>query len=201
MLYCATQPDRIYTAVVDAALTEARGWATDPHRWRTHAPHVVEGFPAHEAPQTALPKLQAAHRKIQVYRMSHFFWVVLYDVLSAYANRHNAHSRRTSGMQVDLMPMIGGFRCGPLRMASILATFWWDLDCFPEAVRDRTLVLPPVSHRIRGGAERYAPAVPGLVEITCPQWARNPDAAELRTPGMTVPHYPLFIASAVVDTW
>lgn len=201
MLYFATKPDSVYSAVVDAALTDACSWVSDPRRCHAHAPHIVEGFPGHEAPQTALPKLQAAHRQSTVYRMNHFFWVFLYDVMSGYASRHNARFHGRSGVPTELMPMIGSFRCGPLRMASIVATFWWDLDCFPEVARDMTLVSPPPSHRNRGGRERYAPVGEGLVEIRHPKWARNPDAAELETPGLIVPRYPLFTAPVVADTW
>jgi hypothetical protein len=134
-----------------------------------------------------------------VYRISHFFWVLLYDVLAAYTARHNAHFTHKWSNHVDTMPKIGPHRCGPIRMPSIVATFWWDLSCFPEATLDRTLIPPPPSHRARGGPERYAPAADGLVEIRHPRWAMNPDAAELDIPGLTVPHYPLFTATAVYN--
>jgi hypothetical protein len=86
-------------------------------------------------------------------------------------------------------------------MPSIVATFWWDLSCFPVATLDRTFIPPPARHRVRGGPERYAPTADGLVEIAHPKWATNADAAELSTPGLTVPHYPLFTAPAVVNAW
>jgi hypothetical protein len=199
MLYVATKPDALFTTLVDAALSDARSWAEDSHGWLTWACHVVEGFPAHEAPRTAIPKLQSAHRKPSVYRMSPLFWVLLYDVLEAYTTRHNAHFNHKPSHHVDTLPMIGPYRCGPIRMPSVIATFWWDLSCFPEAARDRTLIPPPPAHRARGGPERYAPASDGLVEIPCPKWGINPDAAELDIPGLTVPQYPLFTAPAVYN--
>ena len=201
MLYFATKPDPLLTALVDAALADALSWADDSRRWLACAPHVVEGFPAHEGPRSAIPKLHSAHRKSTVYRMSHFYWVFLYDVLAAYTTRHNARFGRKPSISIDTMPTIGSCRCGPIRLPSIVATFWWDLWCFPEAALDRTLIPPPASHRARGGPERYAPAAAGLVEITHPIWAANPDAAELNSPGLTVPQYPLFTAPAVCTAW
>jgi hypothetical protein len=69
------------------------------------------------------------------------------------------------------------------------------------ATLDRTFIPPPARHRARGGPERYAPAAAGLIEIAHPKWATNADAAELSTPGITVPRYPLFTAPAVVNAW
>jgi len=201
MLYFATKPDPLFTALVDSALTDAHSWLADSRRWLTAAHHVVEGFPAHEAPRTAIPRLQSAHRKSNVYRMDHFFWVLLYDVLAAYSTRHNAHFSRKPSIHVETMPMIGPYRCGPIQVPSIVAMFWWDLSCFPEAALDRTLISPPAAHRARGGPERYASGADGLVEIRHTKWATNPDAAELSTPGLAVPHYPLFTAPAVCGGW
>lgn len=201
MLYFATKPDPLFTALVDAALTDALGWADGSRRWLTCAHHVVEGFPAHEAPRTAIPKLQTAHRKPVVYRMNHFFWVLLYDVLAAYTMRHNAHFSHKPSIPIDTMPTIGAYRCGPVHLPSIVATYWWDLWCFPEATLDRALIPPPAVHRVRGGPERYASATDCFVEIARPNWASNPDAAELRFPGLAVQHYPLFTAPAVCHLW
>jgi hypothetical protein len=201
MLYFATKPDLLFTALIDAALTDARSWTDDSRRWLTCARHVVEGFPTHEGPRTAIPRLQTAHRKSIVYSMNHFFWVLLYDVLAAYSMGHNARLPHKPSISVDALPMIGTCRCGPVQLSSIVATFWWDLWCFPEAALDRTLIPPPATHRARGGPERYAPAADGLVEVMRPKWATNPDAAELSTPGATVPHYPLFTAPAVCNAW
>ena len=201
MLYFATKPDLLFSALIDAALSDALSWVDDSGRWLTRAHHVVEGFPNHEAPRTAIVKLQSAHRRSSAYCMNHFFWVLLYDVLAAYATRHNTHFSRKSSVHVDAMPLVGSYRCGPIRMPSIVATYWWDLECFPDAALDRALIPPPSTHRVRGGSERYAPAADGLVAITRLRWATNPDAAELSTPGLTVPHYPLFAATAVCNAW
>lgn len=201
MLYFATEPDLLFTALVDAALTDALSWADDSRRWLTWAHHVAEGFPNHETSRIAIPKLHSAHRKSAVYRMNHFFWVLLYDTLTAYATRHNAHIFRQPSIHADTMPLIGSYRCGPIQMPSVVATFWWDLGCFPDAALDGVLIPPPSTHRVRGGPGRYAPAAEGLVEIARPKWATNPDAAELKTPGLTVPQYPLFIAPAVCNAW
>jgi len=201
MLYFATKPDALFSALVDAALTDALTWADDSRRWLAWVHHAAEGFPNHEAPRTAVVRLLSAHRKAAVYRMNHFFWVVLHDILMAYATRHNAHFSRRPSAHADTMPLIGSYRCGPIRMPSVVATFWWDLWCFPDATLDRALVPPPSAHRIRGGPERYASTADGLVEIACPKWAANPDAAELKTPGITVPQYPLFTAPAVSSAW
>lgn len=201
MLYFATKPDPLFNALVDTALGDALSWAEDSRRWRTCARHVVEGFPNHDGLRTAVPRLRSAHRKTAAHRMSHVFWVLLYDVLAAYTACHNAQIPRRPGVLVDAMPTIGPYRCGPIRLPSIVATFWWDLWCFPEATLDPTLVPPPANHRARGGPERYAPAAAGLVEIAHPRWAANPDTADLATPGLAVPHYPLFAAPAVCNAW
>lgn len=201
MLYFATKPDSLFTALVDAALVDALNWADDVRRWATWAQHAAEGFPNHEAPRSAILKLHAAHRKPAVYRMSHFFWVALYDILAAYATHHNAHFSRRPSLHPDAMPLIGSYRCGPIRMPSVVATYWWDLWCFPDAALDRSLVPPSSGHRIRGGPERYSPPADGLVEIARPKWAANPDAMELQIPGITVPQYPLFTAPAVSGAW
>lgn len=201
MLYVATKPDALFTTLVDAALADALAWADDSRRWLAWVHHAAEGFPNHEAPRTAVPRLHSAHRKPVVYRMNHFFWVVLYDILTAYATRHNARFSRRPSAHADTLPLIGSYRCGPIQMPSVVATFWWDLWCFPDATLDRALVSPPAAHRIRGGPERYASAADGLVAIACPKWAANPDAAELKTPGITVPQYPLFTAPAVSSAW
>jgi hypothetical protein len=201
MLYFATKPDPLFTALIDAALTDAFTWVADSQRWLTWAHHAAEGFAGHEAPRTAVLKLHAAHRKPAVYRMSHFFWVVLYDILTAYATRHNARFSRRPSAHADTLPPIGSYRCGTIQMPSVVATYWWDLWCFPDVTLDRALVSPPAAHRIRGGPERYASTADGLVEIACPKWAANPDAAELKTPGITVPQYPLFTAPAVSSAW
>lgn len=147
MLYVATKPDSLFTALVDAALTGALSGADDSRRWRNWAHHVVEGFPNHEAPRTAILKLQSVHRKSTAYRMNHFFWVLLYDVLAAYAMRHNTHFSHKPHVHVDTGPLIGSYRCGPIQMPSIVATFWWDLRCFPDATLDRALIPPPSTHR------------------------------------------------------
>lgn len=201
MLYFATKPDSLFTALIDAALTDALTWVEDARRWRAWAHHAAEGFPNHEAPRTAVLKLHAAHRKAAVYRLSHFFWVALYDILTAYAARHNAHFSRKASLHADGMPRIGSYRCGPIQIPSVVATYWWDLWCFPDAALDRSLVPPPSRHRLRGGPERYAPPADGLVEIAQPKWAANPDAAELQIPGLTVPRYPLFTEPAAYGGW
>ncbi len=201
MLYVATKPDPLFVALVDTALADALDWADDPRRWLTRAHHVAEGFPNHEAPRTAILKLRSAHGRPAVYRMSHFFWVLLYDTLAAYATRHNIRVSRTPSAHAETLPPLGSYRCGPIQIPSIVATFWWDLCCFPDAVRDRELIPPPSAHRLRGGPERYAPAADGLLEIARPKWATNPDAAELTTPGLTLPRYPLFTAPAICNAW
>jgi hypothetical protein len=201
MLYFATRPDPVFTAVIDAALATAANWVDIPECWQTLAHHVVDGFPRHENPRAALTKLQAAHRSPAVHRMSHFYWVLFYDCVAAYIKTHNGRIPRAHVTGAEQMPAIGPFRVGRIDLSSVVATYCWDLGFFPDAVGDRSLIPPPVTHRTRGGADRYATSANGLDPIRQPRWDHNPDAAELANPAVGIARYPMFTAPAVLDAW
>jgi len=201
MLYFATQPDPVFTAIVDAALATAATWVDIPECWQTFAHHVVDGFPRHEEPRAALTKLHAAHRSSAVHRMSHFYWVLFYDCVSAYVRAHNGRISRPHIIDAEQIPAIGPFRVGPIDLSSVVATYCWDLDFFPDGVGDPSLSHPPVTHRTRGGPDRYATSAGGLASIRQPRWDSNPDAAELANAAVGIARYPMFTAPAVLDAW
>jgi hypothetical protein len=198
MLYLATRPDPFLTALIDDALTAALGWADDPVRWRVLAPHVGEGFGREEGPHLALENLRRAHRSPGVFRMSHAYWMLLFDCLDARVTRHSANlAKATSDRRGRALP-VGPFRVGPIDLAQIVAHFFWDLWCFPEAAFDDALASPPVAHRVRGGAERYAPTAQGLAAIAEPRWAKAPlEAASPASAHGQMCRYPLNISAFI----
>ena len=201
MLYFATQPDPVFSTLISAALTDAATWIDDPAQWRVRAFHAEEGFPRHEAPPEALTRLLAAHRHPSLFAMSHFYWVLLYDCLAAYIAQHNRRIPPRPALPESSMPAVGPFHVGTLDLRSIVAEYFWDLQCFPETVAEHSLVPPPITHRTRGGLERYATPSQGFARITVPRWAPNIDAAELTNPAISIPKYPLSTAQAILEAW
>jgi hypothetical protein len=201
MLYFATKPDDMLTILVDRALSAAAGWAADPLLWNSMAQHADFDSARREAPRVALGRLLQAHRSPVVYRMSHSYWRLLFDSLAAYARLHNVQLPRKRLFLEDDLPAIGPFRIGVIDLRSLVATFFWDLQCFPDDVFVDNLVPPPPAHRLRGGGERYAPEAQGLVPIATPQWSENHDARMLAAPTGGIPRYPVSVPAAVVDAW
>jgi len=201
MLYYATQPDLVFLAIVESALVGAGTWVEDPACWRRLAHHVAEGYPRHEAPRTELTRLHRAHRSPTIQRMSTLYWVLLHDCLAAYVSDHNGRLRPGRALGTLGLSAVGPFQVGMIDLPTIVATYYWDLTCFPESAADRSLAPPPIAHRVRGGPERYAPPASGFAPIGQPRWARNPDAGEFINPAIGILRYPLFTAPAVLDAW
>jgi hypothetical protein len=200
MLYFATKPDPVIAAIVNEALTAAAQSAEVPGHRNVPAQHFNEGACVHEEPHLALEKLRRAHRGSGVYRMSHSYWVLLFDCLAMYVARHNMRVPKNMIGKED-MPPIGSFRVGPIDLLRVVTEYFWDLWCFPDAAFDNALVPPPVAHRTRGGSERYAPTSQGLVPIALPKWRENVDATVFNNPNVGVPRYPMSTAPAVADAW
>ncbi len=199
MLYFATKPDRILTALVDNALIAAASWEADPLMWNAIARHAEFDSAHRESPRIALKKLLQAHLSPAVYRMSHSYWRLLYDILAAYATRHNARLPRKPMFEEEDLLALGPFRIGVIDLQHLVATFFWDLQCFPEDAFLDKVIPPPVSHRVRGGAERYAPEARGLLPIAHPRWNDNFDTQAFVALATGIPRYPASPPPPVVD--
>jgi hypothetical protein len=191
VLYLAMQPDALLTALIDDALTAALPWSDDPLLWSVMTPHAKADFRGHEIPRRALETLLCAHRSSSVFRMSHAYWMLLFDCLTARAAWHNANLEDTELARGGVPPSVGPARVGPIDLAQIVGGYFWDLWCFPDVALDHTFVPPPFTHRSRGGAERYAPASQGLVPIADPRWTAAPhDVDPLAWACPVIPPYP-----------
>jgi hypothetical protein len=198
VLYLAVRPDSILTAIIDDALIAALPWSDDPLRWRVLAPHAETHFRGHGAPRRALETLLCAHRSPSVFRMSHAFWMLLFDCLDARIIQHNANLRETELAPGGCPPSVEPLLVDTIDLLQIVADYFWDLWCFPEAALDHAFVPPPCTHRSRGGAERYAPESQGLVAIAHPEWAAAPrGVVPLASPHTVISRYPPRVAAAV----
>ncbi len=178
MLRFASKPDRVFRAILHAALASRRDDIAefvecpgdDPAEYRAAFPRLGRFF----APQVAidvLDRLLAASRARTLYQLTDYHWLVLYDCLETFSAVHNdlaAESRSGTSR-------VGAYAIGPIEFDAILDSFFWDTDFL---VGPEFLELSPEQRREFRFSEETFGIAAGLAphpdELRLTPWTADP---------------------------
>jgi len=129
MLYFQQKPDPVFTAILHEALDLLRedlGQMLadgDLSLWEANFPLSARCFKPKSAMQVA-ERLLKASRDADVYRVTDYHWLLLYECLEEYCFCHNDLAE---GDPIGLLT-IGDYRVGQIDFGLIVDLYFWDTD-------------------------------------------------------------------------
>jgi hypothetical protein len=193
MLRFAMQPDRVFRAILHDALEFTRDTLADlanedEDYWVAQYPNAARGLPAGAA-VTLLDQLVAASRDAQLYQLTDYHWLLLYDCLRVYCDIHNDNVQEASQ---GVLP-VGPYQVGPIDFDLVVDRYFWDTDFLLDSTS--LAGLGPegreslgVSDEVFGIAHRLSPHPEELQIIPWhgPEWDEEDEQAQ----GPLIPQYP-----------
>jgi hypothetical protein len=193
MLRFATKPDRVFRAILHDALEFTRdalaGLVSDDEGyWPAQYPNAARGLTAGAA-VTLLDQLVAASRDAQLYQLTDYHWLLLYDCLRVYCDIHNDNLQEASQ---GVLP-VGPYQVGPIDFDLVVDLYFWDTDFLLDSTS--LAGLGPegresmgVSDEVFGIAHRLSPHPEELKIIPWhgPEWDEEDEQAQ----GPLIPQYP-----------
>ncbi len=193
MLRFATKPDGVFTDILHASLGGMRDMLADLDTdaepfWTAQYPNAAYCFTVRGA-VSVLDQLLIASRDLQVYQLTDYHWLLLYDCLRVYCDIHNDEVK---GAPQGALP-IGPYRIGPIDFDALVDVYFWDTDFLLDHI---TLAgLGPegrenldISDEVFGIAQGLPPHPQELKIIPWdePEW----DKEEEQPQGPLIPEYP-----------
>ncbi len=129
MLYFRTKPDSVFLIFVDHALRRTLkdiqrvSSQHDMESWELGFAELERVFTPYSAVIT-LEDLIKANSASQVYMLTDYHWLLLYDSLKNYCIWHNDTLEESS----ILFRLLGGVRFGPIDWEVMMERYFWDLD-------------------------------------------------------------------------
>jgi hypothetical protein len=129
MLAFEEKPDRVFSAIVEAALEYAADLITDhlespDEVWTEHFLGLAPWFPPHVARDT-LKQLLAAHRDPQrLYELTDYHRLLIYTCLQNTCDIHNDDLKIPPGEA----PPFGSYQIGPIDFGLVTERFFPDID-------------------------------------------------------------------------
>ncbi len=108
MLYFASRPDSVFTAILHDALEDLLRTLTEPETapgeaegiWNADYPSAAQCFPLALAVDTLGCLLAASEEPTTVCRLTDYHWLLLYACLETYCDVHNKYARGGGGSGV-----------------------------------------------------------------------------------------------------
>jgi hypothetical protein len=125
MLRFARRPDPIFLAILHAALDDVQETLTDLEAgdWPAQYPTAVRCF-SRDLARTTLGQLLTASRAKQLYQLTDYHWLLLYDCLRVYCEIHNDYAREAP---TQTMP-VGPYQIGAIDFDALLDLYFWETD-------------------------------------------------------------------------
>jgi hypothetical protein len=193
MLRFAMPPDRVFSAILHAALEFTRDTLADlageaEDYWGAQYPNAARCLPADTA-ATLLDQLAAASRDAPLYQLTDYHWLLLYDCLRVYCDIHNDDVKEASQ---GLLP-VGPYEVGAIDFNQVVDLYFWDTDFLMDPAT--LAALGPegresldISDEVFGIAHRLSPHPEELTILPWdgPGWDEEDELAQ----GPVIPQYP-----------
>ena len=131
MIYFQVRPDEILTLLVEESITVdlilLEGETESG--WREGNTPATRCFSLDLA-ITGFQKIIKAHRSEEVYQLSDYLWLLLYECLKTNCEIHNDYARM--GDYPGGLIQIGRYRIRRIDFGNLVDTFFWDLDFLPH---------------------------------------------------------------------
>ncbi len=121
MLRFAQRPDPVFLAILHNALKDLRESFTDleAEDWPALYPTAARCF-SPELARTTLGHLLTASRAAEVYQLTDYHWLLLYDCLRVYCDLHNEDAQEAP---TQTLP-IGPYQIGPIDFDALMDLFF-----------------------------------------------------------------------------
>jgi hypothetical protein len=125
MLRFARKPDLIFLAILHDALEELRETIPDQEDWFWAAqyPLAARCFTS-ESAATVLDHLLTASRAAEVYHLTDYHWLLLYDCLRVYCEIHSDFAQEAPSKTLP----VGPYHIGPIDFDALVDRYFWDTD-------------------------------------------------------------------------
>ncbi len=199
MLYFASRPDAVFTAILHDALEDLLQTLTDPDTdpaeaeelWKAQYPTAARCFPLPLAVYTLDRLLAASKDATTVYRITDYHWLLLYDCLKIYSAIHNDDAAEA---EEKVFP-VGPYAIGEIEFNALVDLYFWDVDFLLDA--DTGAGLGPegrqqlgVSVEAFGISQQLVPHLDELKFETVAQWTDASEAWMDEPEGPRIPQYP-----------
>jgi len=192
MLRFAQRPDPVSLAILHAALEDLQETLADADEgfWPAQYPTAARCFSPALA-RTTLGQLLTASQAPEVYQLTDYHWLLLYDCLRVYCEIHNDYAREAP---TQTLP-VGSYRIGRIHFDALIDLFFWDTDFLLEG---STLTgLGPEGRKSMAVADEVfgiaqgLPPHPDELKLTSwdePGWGELGEEGEASGP--VIPEYP-----------
>lgn len=132
MLYFASRPDQVFTAILHDAMEDLHHMLTEPDTdpgeaeefWKANYPSAAKCFPLALAVYTIDRLLAASKDPTTIYRITDYHWLLLYDCLNTYCQVHNDFAREAA----ETVFPVGPYEIGEIDFDVIVDHYFWDTD-------------------------------------------------------------------------
>ena len=124
MLRFAQRPDPVFLAILHAALEDLQETLTDlqAEDWPAQYPSAARCF-SPDLARTTLEQLLTASRAKQVYQLTDYHWLLLYDCLRVYCEIHNDFAPEAP---TQTLP-VGPYQIGPIDFDALIDQLWFPI--------------------------------------------------------------------------
>jgi len=133
MIYFQCRPDEVFNLIVEEALEIALDQmrVLNDTDWESLGTFSSRCLPRLVALK-CFEDLLSAHRSRDVFRLSDYLWLLLYESLAAYCEIHNDLAQDSPGGRVA----VGEYRIPAIDCDGLCEVFFWDMDFapFPEGM-------------------------------------------------------------------
>jgi len=192
MLRFAQPPDAVFLAILHDALDDFQETLADleAEDWPALYPLAARCF-SQALARTALQELLTASRAPQLYQLTDYHWLLLYDGLRVYCTIHNDFAQEAP---TTTLP-VGPYQIGPIDFDAVVDQYFWDTDFLLDGP---TLAgLSPEGRQSMGVADEVFGIAQGLPphadELTLTLWAEpgyEAPGEEGEAVGPVIPEYP-----------
>jgi len=129
VLRFAQRPDPIFSTILHEALEELQEILADMEEgfWPAQYPAASRCFSPGSA-RTTLDQLLTGSRAPEVYQLTDYHWLLLYDCLRVYCEIHNDYAQEAPAKALP----VGPYQIGPIDFDAVVDRYFWDTDFLLE---------------------------------------------------------------------
>jgi hypothetical protein len=129
MLRFAQQPDAVFLAILHDALEDLQETLTDleAEDWSAQYPLAARCF-SPDLARTTLAQLLTASQTPELYQLTDYHWLLLYDGFRVYCAIHNDYAPEAP---TQTLP-VGSYQIGPIDFDAVVDQYFWDTDFLLE---------------------------------------------------------------------
>jgi hypothetical protein len=192
MLRFAQRPDAIFLGILHDSLEDLQEILTDADEgfWPAQYPTAARCF-SPDLARATLDQLLTASQAKQLYQLTDYHWLLLYDCLRVYCEIHNDYAQEVPSKTLPLGP----YQIGRIDFDAVVDQYFWDTDFLLEGP---TLAgLGPEGRKSMGVADETFGIAQGLPphpdELMLTLWAEpgwEEAGEEGEAVGLVIPEYP-----------